>query len=151
MAHKLVFNIKQVEGFSPPGDEDAFVSKLLVDQESVGSEYLVVNHFTLKPGKQTEPGSHPEPYDELYFVLHGRAVLRLGDPPEVFEIQPGIVAFIPAGTVHALDNVGTEALEILTVMPHQLIEGANSLYDARLQAWGTSFRLLNQESDHEQF
>lgn len=144
MAYQLVFNVKQVKGFSPPGEEDSFVSRLLVDQESVGSKHLVVNHFSLKPGKQTEPGSHPEPYDELYFVLHGCAVLRLGDPPEVFEIQPATVAFIPAGTVHALDNVGTEDLEILTVMPHQLVEGANSLYDARLRAWGTSFRLLSQ-------
>jgi mannose-6-phosphate isomerase-like protein (cupin superfamily) len=118
----------------------------LVDQESVGSKRLTVNHFTLKPGKSTGAGSHPEPYDELYYVLHGHARLRLGDPPETFDIEPGTVAFIPAGTSHALDNTGTEDLEILTVMPEQLVQGANPLYDARLQAWGTSFRLISDDT-----
>ena len=139
MAHKLVFNVKQVVGFSPRGAEDSYVSRLLIDKESVGSRYLVVNHFTLKSGQATECGIHPDPYDELYYVLHGHALLRLGDPPEVFELEPGTVAFIPAGTRHALENVGTQDLKILTIMPHQLVEGANPLYDARLRAWGTSF------------
>jgi mannose-6-phosphate isomerase-like protein (cupin superfamily) len=143
MSHRLVFNVQQIAGFSPSGAEDVFVSRLLVDKESVGSRYLVVNHFTLKPGKATEAGSHPDPYDELYFVLRGRALLRLGDPPEVFELERDTVAFIPAGTIHALENTGTQDLEILTVMPQQLAEGANPLYDARLREWGTSFRLLN--------
>ena len=148
MTHTPVFNVKQVLGFSPPGAEDAYVSRLLVDRESVGSDYLVANHFTLKAGQSTDAGSHPDPYDELYYVLSGCALLRLGDPPEVFEIEPGTVAFIAAGTMHALDNVGTQDLEILTVMPHQLVKGSNPLYDARLDAWGTSFKL--QDVEHPQ-
>jgi mannose-6-phosphate isomerase-like protein (cupin superfamily) len=103
-----------------------------------------VNHFILKPGKQSQ-GSHPDPYDELYYVLQGRGILRLGDPPESFELERDTVAFIPAGTMHALNNVGDQDLELLTVMPHQLVEGANPTYDARIKAWGTSFRLADQE------
>ena len=145
MAHKLVFNVKQVAGFSPPGAEDTFVSRMLVDRESVGSNNLVMNHFTLKAGRATEPGTHPDPYDELYYVLRGRARLKLGDAPDVFDIEPGTVAFIPAGTAHSLDNTGDEELEILTVMAGQLVEGANAIYDARLRAWGTSFKLVGDE------
>jgi mannose-6-phosphate isomerase-like protein (cupin superfamily) len=145
MARKLVFNVKQVEGFSPQGLEDSYISRLLVDKESVGSKYLVVNHFVLKPGKQTPRGSHPEPYDELYYVLRGHAILRLGEPSETFGLEQDTVAFIPAGTMHTLDNIGDQDLELLTVMPHQLVEGANPLYDARIKAWGTSFRLANEE------
>ena len=98
MVYRLVFSARQVEGFSPSGAEDEFVSRMLIDRESVGSEYMVVNHFTLKPGKSTPSGSHPPPYDELYYVLRGRAELRLGDPPEVHDLEPDSVAFIPAGT-----------------------------------------------------
>jgi mannose-6-phosphate isomerase-like protein (cupin superfamily) len=143
MIYRLVFSAKQVQGFSPPGAEDKYVSRMLVDKESVGSQQLVVNHFTLKPGKSTgAAGSHPLPYDELYYVLRGRAVLRLGDPPEVFELEPDTVAFIPASTLHTLENHSSEDFEILTVMPEQLVEGANPLYDARKRLWGTSFRLM---------
>lgn len=145
MAHQLVFNVKDVAGYSPPGTEDSYISKLLVDNQSVGSKRMVINHFTLKVGKATPAGSHPEPYDELYYVLRGRARLTLGDPPETFDLEPGAVAFIPAGTQHALDNIGSEDLELLTAMPAQMVEGANPLYDARLREWGTSFRLVEEK------
>lgn len=145
MSHKLVFRTRDVAGFSPRGAEDSYVSKLLIDKESVGSTSLVVNYFALKPGKRTEPGGrHPDPYDEVYYVLRGRGLLRLGDPPEVFELEPDTVAFIPSGTAHSLDNTGTEDLELITVMPGQLVEGVNTVYDERRRTWGTSFRLVNQ-------
>ena len=144
MSRKLVFRTKDVAGFSPSGAEDSYVSKLLIDKESVGSTTLVMNHFALKPGKRTEPGHHPEPYDEVYYVLRGSGLLCLGDPPEVFELEPDTVAFIPGGTTHSLENTETEYLELITIMPHQLVEGVNPLYDERRRTWGTSFRLVNQ-------
>ena len=140
MSKKLAFDAKKIVGFSPEGMEDTYVSRLLVDRESVGSGTMVANHFTLKPGKTTDPGSHPAPYDELYYVLRGTGAVFLGDPPEATEIGPDSVAFIPNGTNHSLENTGTEDLELLTVMPAQLVEGGNPLYDARIKAWGTSFK-----------
>lgn len=144
MLRRLVFRTKEVAGFSPRGTEDSYVSRLLIDQESVGSTSLVVNHFALKPGKRTELGQHPEPYDEVYYVLRGEALLHLGDPPEAFKLKPDTVAFIPSETTHSLENMGTEDLELITIMPHQLVEGANPLYDERRRTWGTSFKLVNQ-------
>jgi mannose-6-phosphate isomerase-like protein (cupin superfamily) len=145
MLHRYVFKVKDVVGFSPTGAEESYVSRLLIDGQSVGSEHLVVNHFTLKPGRRTGHGAHPSPYDELYYTLRGRAVLRLGEPPEEFELEPDTVAFIPGGTAHSLQNTGTEDLELVTVMPHQLVEGVNPLYDERRRAWGTSFRMVEQD------
>ena len=141
MPHKLVFRTEDVAGFSPYGAEESYVSKLLIDEESVGSTSLVVNHFALKPGKETESGHHPDPYDEVYYVLRGCGLLRLGDPPELFSLEPDTVAFIPRGTAHSLKNTGTQDLELITIMPHQLVEGANPLYNERRRTWGTSFRL----------
>lgn len=142
MTQRLVLDVKDVAGFSPPGD-DSWVSKLLIDRQGVGSTQMVLNHFTLKAGRATEAGSHPEPYDEIYFVLRGRGKLALGDPPREHDLEPGVVAFIPAGTQHALDNPGAEHLELLTMMPREPVPGANPTYDQRLEAWGTSFKLVD--------
>ena len=143
MNPKLVFRVRDVAPFSPAGAEAAFESRLLVDQTGVGSTALVVNHFTLKPGQSTEPGAHPRPYDEVYYVLRGRGRLSLGEPPEEHELTADMVAFIPSGTRHALANTGQEDLELITMMPHEMIPGVNTLYDERLRDWGTGFRLLN--------
>jgi hypothetical protein len=35
-------------------------------------------------------------------------------------------------------------LELLTIMPQQLVAGVNPIYDERLQSWGTSFRPAKQ-------
>ena len=146
MSSKLVFRAKDVAPFSPAGAEAAFESRLLVDPTGVGSTALAVNHFTLKPGHHTEAGSHPRPYDEVYYVLRGRARLSLGDPPEEFDLQPDMVAFIPGGTRHALVNTGDEDLELITMMPHEMVAGVNTVYDERLRVWGTGFRLLESKT-----
>ncbi len=65
-------------------------------------------------------------------------VLHLGDKPEVYEVTPGWVAFVPGGTLHALHNSGDQDLELLTIMPLPLVPGVNSTYDARLAAFCVS-------------
>ena len=145
MHSNLVFHAKDVVPFSPAGSEAAFESRLLVDETGVGSRALAVNHFTLKPGHSTGAGSHPRPYDEVYYVLRGSGSVRLGEPAEHFELVPDMVVFIPGGTVHALTNTGQADLEIITMMPHEMRPGINSLYDERLRAWGTGFRLAKPE------
>ena len=60
---KYVFNSNNVADFSPAGYEEAFVSRMLIDRDNVGSEKLVMNYFALKPGKKTDQGSHPAPFD----------------------------------------------------------------------------------------
>jgi mannose-6-phosphate isomerase-like protein (cupin superfamily) len=167
-----------VAPFSPKGAEGDYQSRLLVDDESAGSRNLVVNLFTLMPGKSTYPGTHPPPYDEVYYILRGRGILTLGNPTAPkheapkheapkheapkhetpkHDVGPDTLAFIPAGTVHQLENTGSEPLDMLTMMPHLPVPGVNTLYDARKREWGTSFRLLapggeggpRNEEDHQ--
>jgi mannose-6-phosphate isomerase-like protein (cupin superfamily) len=147
MSKKLVFKAMDVVGFSPQGYEDSFVSRMLVDQESVGSECLVMNHFILKPGKRTVPGSHPIPFDEIYYILRGQGKLYLGLSNEPFQINPDSIAFIPAGVIHFLINDSTIDLEMITVMPGPITEGVNILYDERKETWGTSFKLTQSKKD----
>lgn len=142
MGHRQVFNQADVVGFSPKGAEDVFISRMLVDQTSVGSERLTVNHFTVKAGKHTDPASHPPPFDELYYILSGAGWVDLGSPASVFEVKPGTVVFIQSDTVHALRCDAASDLELITVFPEQPVPGANPVYDARLREWGTSFRMV---------
>ena len=145
MLSKLVFKTKDVAGFSLSGVEDSWESRLLVDKEGVGSNSLVVNHFTLRPGKSTgEAGSHPEPFEEVYYVLAGTGIVYLGDPAQEFELSPGVVVFIPGGTLHRVVNTGMEDLELLTIMPGELPEGINPVYDGRRRAWGKTFKLVSE-------
>ena len=74
-------------------------------------------------------------------MLRGSGRVSLGNPPEETELAPDMVVFIPGGTRHALENTGPDDLEIITMMPHPMREGVNGLYDERLKAWGTGFRL----------
>ena len=144
MSPKLVFHAKDVMPFSPPGAEAAFESRLLIDLSGVGSTDLAVNHFLLKPGQHTDPGAHPKPYDEVYYVLRGQGRVSLGNPPEDTDLTPDMVVFIAGGTRHALLNTGVVDLEIITMMPHPMRPGINGLYDERLRAWGTGFRLVDK-------
>ena len=144
MSPKLVFRAQDVMPFSPPGAEAAFESRLLIDPSGVGSTDLVVNHFLLKPGHHTDPGAHPKPYDEIYYVLRGQGRVSLGNPPEDTDLTPDMVVFIAGGTRHALLNTGPDDLEIITMMPHPMRPGINGLYDERLRAWGTGFRLVDE-------
>lgn len=147
---RRVIRIADVRAFSPPGHELDFASRLLIDAESVGSQQLTLNHFTLKPGRRTDEGKHPCPFDEVYCVLEGRATLRLGsDPPVLYDLEPGMVVFIPCETDHGLHNPGPTDLVLLTVMPRQPLPGANPVYDARKMAWGTSFRHVDGSEEVE--
>ncbi len=142
----LVTRADEIEPFSLPGDEGTYLSQCIVDRDGAGSERLQVNRCTLKAGKRLAGGSHPAPYDECYYILRGRAQLALGGDPQTgagatrYELGPESVAFIPGGTFHALANPYDEDLIFLTLWPTLPEPGANPIYDARLRAWGTSFR-----------
>ena len=146
---KYVFNSTQVVGFSPTGYENAFVSRLLIDQDNVGSQRLVMNLFSLKPGKKTDPGSHPSPFDEIYYVLKGKGILHLGETQEAFEVGPNTVVFIPHDTLHFVINPGEIDLDMITIMPGPIEPGANFVYDQRKQKWGKSFLLVEPNQEEE--
>ncbi|MGQ2908784.1 MAG: cupin domain-containing protein [Aliihoeflea sp.] len=68
----------------------------------VNGRYAIMESFAA-PGSAAPRHTHAE--DEVFYVLEGRPTFALGD--EVFEVQPGAVVAIPAGTVHAWKN-GTD-------------------------------------------
>jgi mannose-6-phosphate isomerase-like protein (cupin superfamily) len=88
--------------FSPPEFQDVFLSRMLLDGDNSGSDRLQVNHCVLKPGCGLPGAVHRPPYDEIYYVLSGEAVLRMDD--EDHDLGKDTLVFIPGGTFHALTN-----------------------------------------------
>ncbi|MFH0976583.1 MAG: cupin domain-containing protein [Spirochaetota bacterium] len=65
----------------------------------------------LDPGKIIE--SHVDPMEEIYFVLFGKGLMRVGD--EEKQVGPGDATWLPTGLPHSLANTGEEELVVLVV------------------------------------
>ena len=70
----------------------------------------IAGHEAIQTRVDFAPGAiaprHRHPGEEIVFILRGTLEYRLdGQPPVI--LNPGNVLFIPAGTVHAVRNVGT--------------------------------------------
>lgn len=139
---KVVYPEK-VKPFIAPGCEDLYTSRMLIDVFNCGSDKMQVNHGVVKAGKALPGGAH-EGHDELYVILKGNASLEMDG--KNYELKPGTVVFIPGNTFHAIHNEnGTEDLELITVWPGQPAPGANEMYDMRKDAWGTTYREIDEE------
>ena len=141
MPRGTVVKADRVMPFSPPGAEDTYISRMLIDESNSGSRRLQVNHGVVKAGQSLSGAAHPEGSDEIYYVLSGEAVLNLDG--EDYDLEKDTVVFIPGGTFHALTNKSqTEDFVIITVWPGTPEPGANEVYDLRKESWGTSYREL---------
>ena len=141
-----VVRAQDIVPYSPAGLEGIYLSRLLIESEGVGSSRLQLVHATLKPGQSPGGGaSHPVPYDEAYYILRGCGRMEFEGGAEAYEVGPGTAVFIPGGTWHKITNTGDGDLEFLTIWPISPAgEGVNGVYDERLRAWGTSFRLVDE-------
>ena len=139
MAKGTVIKVSEVMPFSHPDFKGQFTSKMLIDRDNSASEKLQINHFTLKPGCHTDGAAHKAPYDEVYYVLSGEAVLHMDGAD--YEIKKDAIVFIPGGTFHSLTNKSkTRKFVILTICPLQPESGVNGVYDLRKKTWGKTFR-----------
>lgn len=68
-------------------------------------------HAVLPPGRTIEP--HVDPYEEIYFVLSGQGLMRVGGEEAL--VGPLDATYLPAQIPHALTNTGDEDLVILVV------------------------------------
>ncbi len=119
--------------------DSSYSSRMLIDKSNSGSERLQINEGTVKAGCRLHGATHKSPYDEIYYVIEGEAVLHMDG--EDYALDPGAVVFIPWGTFHALENKSnTEDVVILTVWPQTPEPGGNEVYDRRMKEWGTSFK-----------
>ena len=117
----------------------SYSSRMLLDDSVVGTHAIHINEGTLKGGFKTGGGEHE--VDEIYYVVHGEAVLHLDD--ETFDIKPGSLVFIPAGTFHSLDNK-SETQDFVLLTFWQRAED-NDVWQMRKKAWGKTFKTIDEE------
>lgn len=143
MGIRRIVQARAVLPFSPEGLQGIYESRLLIESEGVGSNRLQLVHATLKPGESPGGGAaHPGPYDEAYYILRGEGRMEFDDGAEAYDVGADTAIFIPGDTWHKITNTGDTDLEFLTIWPlSPQEEGINGVYDGRLRAWGTSFRL----------
>jgi quercetin dioxygenase-like cupin family protein len=136
MANAIVIHADQVKPFVL---DDSYSSKMLLDDEVAGTQAININQGRLKGGGKTGGGVHTQ--NEVYYVVQGQARLRLDD--ETYTVRPGSLAFIPAGTFHALENLSpTEEFVLLTFW--QRAED-NEVWSMRREAWGKSFKTIDED------
>jgi mannose-6-phosphate isomerase-like protein (cupin superfamily) len=143
MAKGKVVKVRKVMPFSPPGMNDAYISRMLIDDENSGSKRLQINHGIVKGGCGTPGAVLRAPWDEVYYILSGAAVLHMDGVD--YDLEKDMVVFIPGGTFHALTNKSaTEDFVILTVWPGKPDPGVNGVYDLRKEAWGVTYREVEE-------
>jgi len=72
--------------------------------------------YLVLPGQEQSPHAH-EGSDKVYAVLSGAGFARVGG--ERIPVRAGQAVFCPAGSEHAIENVGFEEMRVLVFMaPH---------------------------------
>ena len=136
MANAKVIDPARVKPFV---SDPSYSSKLLMDDFVAGTPAININEGTLKGGGSTKAGVYEE--NELYYCVRGEAVLHLDD--ESFDFTSGMVASIPGGVRHSLDNKSdTEDFVLLTFWEKA---DYNGMHHARIKAWGTSFKTIDED------
>jgi quercetin dioxygenase-like cupin family protein len=69
--------------------------------------------YCLLPGQRQKVHAHPGS-DKIYFVLRGRARVRIADEEQ--ELDPGQAALAPAGVPHGVTNTTGDPAMLLVVM-----------------------------------
>ena len=141
----LVLRSDDNEPFTHP-DETTYHSRHILGRESAGTHDLLLNRGVVDPHHGLGGANHPD-NDEIYYALSGTSLLDLGGHPDTgegsktYRVDAGMTVFVPAGVFHRLRNVSDEPFALLTIWPQPAKHGANGIHDARLDTWGTGFKL----------
>lgn len=102
-----VRNIEQVPAFiTKDGSE---IRELLAHRNSCIRNQTLAE-ARLQPGATTTAHHHVKS-EEIYYVLEGQALMRVGD--EIQPVRAGDAIAIPPGAVHQITNTGSDVLKFL--------------------------------------
>ena len=69
--------------------------------------------FNEVQGDGLGPPRHSHPYDEVYLVREGQALVEVGD--ETCAVSAGDIVLIPAGSPHKVTTLGDDKTEIISI------------------------------------
>lgn len=91
------------------------VAKMVMDSSFLES-MLFFAHALLPPGNRLE--EHIDPYEEIYFILKGCGLMRVGRDER--DVKEGDAIWIPAGDIHSLKNTGNENTAIIVIAAYPI-------------------------------
>lgn len=98
----IIRNIKQEEVLRGLYIAHGGATATMLLDSSVLQGILFFAYGVLKPGKVIE--LHTDPYEEIYYLLQGQGVMRVGDEEE--KVTAGDAIWLPYGVPHRLVNDG---------------------------------------------
>ncbi len=110
---------------------NAITLKILLSGNQTNGSQAVFEDI-VEPG--VGPGRHIHHHqDETFFFLEGKFIAEVGG--QMMELNPGDIAFVPRGTIHAFKNIGDTAGRLRYIFsPAQSIEEMfREFYDALQQ------------------
>lgn len=106
----IVKPLRTIAGFRA-GDSSFLQEILHPAKEPVAVGYSLA-HASVGPGERTLP--HRLRTTEVYYILEGRGLMRVGD--ERAEVGPGDAVVIPPGEAQSIENIGTGVLAFLCIV-----------------------------------
>lgn len=85
-----------------------------IDELNGGSKQFAVGSEKLSPGRSIHVHKHNN-FEEILIIIAGKGRVLLGD--EYIAIGPGSLIFIPEKVWHAVENTGTETIDLLWIFP----------------------------------
>lgn len=106
----IVKSLRTIAGFRA-GDASFLKEILHPAKEPVAVGYSLAR-ASVGPGERTLP--HRLRTTEVYYILEGRGLMRVGD--ERAEVGPGDTVVIPPGKIQTIENIGTDGLSFLCIV-----------------------------------
>ena len=86
------------------------VAAMLLDSR-VLQGILFLAFALIGPGRTIE--SHQDPYEEVYFVLHGEGLMSVDEDQR--QVKPGDAIWVPQGAAHSLTNNTEDDCRVLVI------------------------------------
>jgi mannose-6-phosphate isomerase-like protein (cupin superfamily) len=88
------------------------INDLVMDRsEAETSEVFIV---VLEPGEAPPLHVHHD-MEQIFYMLEGTGVLRIGETPDEYPVKPGDLVRIPPHTYHKITCTGSQPLRYLSV------------------------------------
>ena len=91
----------------------AFSSEKMKKVNLFTTDRMFCDVYCFEPGQAQTPHMHTGS-DKIYYVLEGRATIRMGQ--ETRELGAGDIAMAPSGAEHGVSNTSADQLTVLVFM-----------------------------------
>ncbi|OGL43940.1 MAG: cupin [Candidatus Schekmanbacteria bacterium RBG_13_48_7] len=108
----LVKNLENLNKNKVSAGKNTYIQILIGPDEGPN---FALRKFTIEPGGSMPKHSNLVEHEQ--FVLNGRAKIGIGE--QIFEVKQNNIVFIPAGTPHWYETLGSEPFEFLCIVPNK--------------------------------